>query len=302
MKTRTLFLISILLIGLLPGSTFAQDYPSGSLLWKISGNNLEKPSYLLGTLHLKSGNYLNEIAGAAEAIAESEQIIGELDMTDMAKIQQQMMPAMMMSADTTYKLLYTEEEYKLVSEKITSILGMGLDQLGMLKPSAIQTTIVALIFKKLIPDSDEANSLDIVIQRIGQEGNKPIIGLEEVNNQVQALFGASLQRQAELLLCNLQNLDELGIHEASVLVANYDKADLNALYFDSFQSDDSSCPSTKEEKDLLLKHRNDKWLEKLPALMKEKSSFIAVGALHLAGEEGLLHQLTLLGYVIEAVN
>jgi len=295
-------LISILLIGLLPGSVFAQDYPSGSLLWKVSGNNLEKPSYLLGTLHLKSGNYLNEIAGATEAIAESEQIIGELDMTDMTKIQQQMMPAMMMSADTTYKLLYTEEEYKLVSEKITSILGMGLDQLGMLKPSAIQTTIAAMIFKKLIPDLDETNSLDIAIQRIGQERSKPIIGLEEVGDQVRALFGASLQRQAELLLCNMQNLDELGIQEASALMADYDKADLNALYFDGFQSDDSSCPSTQEEKNLLLKHRNDKWLEKLPALMKEKSSFIAVGALHLAGEEGLLHQLTLMGYAIEPVN
>ena len=302
MKTRTLFLISILIIGFFLGSLCAQNYPNGSLLWKISGNSLEKPSYLLGTFHLKSGNYLEEINGALDAIAECEQMVGEVDMTDMMKVQQQMMPAMMMSPDTTYKMLYSEAEYELVNEKMISVLGMGLEQLGVLKPSAIQTTIVSIICQKLIPDFDAENPMDVAIRKMGQKENKPILSLELVEDQILALFGTSLRRQADLLLCNMQNLDEVGEQAAILMIENYDKGDLNALYSESFQDDNSPCPSTTEEKNALLKHRNDKWMEKLPEIMKDKSSFIAVGALHLAGEEGLLYQLKQLGYTVEPVE
>ena len=50
------------------------------------------------------------------------------------------------------------------------------------------------------------------------------------------------------------------------------------------------------------KDRNVKWLEKLPAMMSEKSSFIAVGCLHLIGEGGLIEGLRKLGYKVEAVK
>jgi uncharacterized protein YbaP (TraB family) len=43
-------------------------------------------------------------------------------------------------------------------------------------------------------------------------------------------------------------------------------------------------------------------MQKLPEIMKEKSSFIAVGALHLAGEEGLLNLLKEAGYTVEPVG
>lgn len=301
MKTKTVLLI--LSVVFFSGNLFAQNYPSGSLLWKVSGNNLKTPSYLLGTFHLKTGDYLDKIPGALDAIAASEQIIGELDMTDVMKVQQQLMPGMMMASDTTYKMLYSEDEYNFVSDKLMSIFGVGLEQMGVLKPSALQTSIVAMMYMKLIPGFNPENSLDLVVQKMGQEAGKKILELESVSDQIGALFNASsLQRQAELLLCNLQSLDELGQQAATKLMEDYDNADLNALYFESFLNEDTPCQSTEEERYLMLKYRNDKWMEKLPSLMKDKSSFVAVGALHLAGEEGLLHQLMQLGYIVEAVN
>ena len=50
------------------------------------------------------------------------------------------------------------------------------------------------------------------------------------------------------------------------------------------------------------KERNDKWLAKLPGLMSERPLFVAVGALHLAGEEGLLRQLHAMGYKVTPVK
>jgi uncharacterized protein YbaP (TraB family) len=49
----------------------------------------------------------------------------------------------------------------------------------------------------------------------------------------------------------------------------------------------------------LLDDRNNNWMKKLPALMKDKSQFIAVGALHLAGPVGLVYQLRKAGYTVK---
>jgi Uncharacterized protein conserved in bacteria len=306
MKTKiSLLFLAFVLIS--TGDFFASDYPSGSILWKVSGKDLKKPSYLLGTLHLETGDYLNKISGALDVFAETEQVVGELDMTDMMKVQQQLMPGMMMPTDTTYKMLYSDEDYLYVSEQLTSFVGVGLDHMGILKPSALQTTIVAMIYQKLLPDFDGSNSIDMVVQYMAVEAGKPVLELETVNDQIAALFDASpLQRQADLLLCMLRESNDSDklVQDALKLIEDYHKGDLNTLYYDGFnkKEDDAVCQPTQEEKDKVLKCRNDKWMKKLPELMKDKSSFIAVGALHLAGEEGLLHQLMQMGYIVEAIR
>ena len=50
------------------------------LLWKISGNKLEQPSYLFGTHHLVQLSYLENIDGVEEAFMATEQTVGEVDM------------------------------------------------------------------------------------------------------------------------------------------------------------------------------------------------------------------------------
>lgn len=52
----------------------------------------------------------------------------------------------------------------------------------------------------------------------------------------------------------------------------------------------------------LLAGRNKLWMEKIPALINEKSTFIAVGALHLCGDEGLIHLLREKGYTLRPVK
>ena len=56
----------LLLLMIATGSLYAQTeaYKSDSVLWKILGKDLSEPSYLLGTLHLKPGEYFDSIPGA----------------------------------------------------------------------------------------------------------------------------------------------------------------------------------------------------------------------------------------------
>ena len=52
----------------------------------------------------------------------------------------------------------------------------------------------------------------------------------------------------------------------------------------------------------MIKKRNDNWMQTLPALFKKQSNFVAVGALHLAGSDGLVEQLKRMGYTVTAKN
>jgi uncharacterized protein YbaP (TraB family) len=301
---KTQYLLPFLLL-LVTCNLWAQEknYPTGALLWKVSGKDLGKPSYILGTFHVKTGDYLDSIPGARAALNVSEQVIGELVLDNLAGMQQQTAPDVMMPADTTYHQLYSEENYRFVSEKIAAVLGVGLDQMGILKPVAIQTAVSVMEYIKNIPDFNPENALDMYVQKEAIKNQQPVLGLETLQDQISAFFkSSSLQRQADLLLCYFKNTDEIIATELKLLADSYDKGDLNTIYAHFIAGEADPCPATQEERNSLFKNRNDRWLKKLPALMNEKSSFICVGAGHLAGEEGLLYQLKQAGYVIEAVK
>ncbi len=213
-----------------------------------------------------------------------------------------------MPADTTYNMLYNDSDYQTVNKGLSAIFGTGLEQLGKLKPSGIQMLYLQILISKYYPELNPMNLLDIYIQKEATEKQKPTIGLESVEAQCSFLFeSSSLKRQSELLLCNIKSsegkntLDEMKIL-LDRMESIYNQGALNEL-FKIYVSDTSNpCPSTPEELNIINKNRNDAWMKKLPELMRNNASFIAVGALHLAGEDGLLNQLEIAGYQVEAVK
>ena len=309
MKTMKVMrkLILALVLMVLASNLFAQtnDYKTGSLLWKVSGNGLDKPSYILGTFHAKTSTYLDKIPGAKAHLDASEQVIGEIIMADMMAQASKIQQKMMMPADTTYKMLYNDSDYQIVSDGIKSILGAGLDQMGVLTPSGIQISILNILMMKNYPEIMTTPILDAYIQSVGLEQQKPVIGLETMDHQIYVLFeSSSLQRQADALLCAIKAskgvdlLSDEMLNDLKKLETLYDNGDLNGLLK---LLKENPCPDPQNEY-IINKARNDAWMKKLPELMKDKSSFIAVGALHIAGEEGLLNQLEQAGYTVEAVK
>jgi len=298
-KTVLLFLLVVA-----TGSLHAQAETgkSGSVLWKISGKDLSKPSYLLGTLHLKPGEYFDSIPGATAALQSCEQVVGEINMTDMAGMQMQMQQAMMMTSDTTYKMLYSDDDYRFVNEKLSSLLpNSDLDNFGKFKPAAIQLTVIAFAYMKYFPGINPMNTLDVHIQSEATKEQKPVLELETVDDQIRILFGTtSLRSQADDLLCGLKNMDKM-MAMIPEQIKYYNQGDLNKLY-QQYLEDDKICPSDPSESAAVIKDRNHAWMKKLPEMMKEKSSFVAVGALHLAGEDGLLNLLEQAGYQVDPVG
>ncbi|MDR0332263.1 MAG: TraB/GumN family protein [Dysgonamonadaceae bacterium] len=291
--------IILLVICVLTLQSFALE---NSLLWKVSGNGLTKPSYIFGTHHLIPLSFLDTVNGLNDAFEQTEQTVGEVDMSNMLEMQMQMMQHAMMPEGVTYQSLLSEDDFMLLDSTLTSLTGTGLAQMGQLKPTLLGLSISVLLYQRYYPETASGENLDIHFQQEAVKRSRPAIGLESIENQIHVLFEiSSIERQAESLMCMIKHPEMLkemidNLHEL------YFAHNINALYELWKEDANSPCVSTEEERNALNKDRNLRWLDKLPAIMSEKSSFIAVGALHLPGEDGLIEGLRRLGYTVEAVK
>jgi uncharacterized protein YbaP (TraB family) len=280
------------------------DAFTGALLWKISGKGLEKPSYIFGTHHLYNLSFFDKVPGAKAALESSEQVVGELLWADRGALAAQLQAAAMMPEGESYEKMLSPDDYKTLDEGLRQLIGVGLsDRFKVFKPGMISLMISQIIFAQANPgfNSMEHVALDVYVQNYATEKGEPVIGLETVEDEIHALFDVEpMKFQAEQLVCLVKNI-AYQIESLKKLGENYAYGSLAALYTDSFNNPDDPCPTSEASQSALLKERNDKWLAKLPAIMSDKSSFIAVGALHLAGEEGLLYQLSKMGYTVTAV-
>lgn len=277
---------------------------TGALLWKVSGNGLEKPSYILGTHHLVHVKFVDSIPGLRDVMENTEQTVGELLMSDQAAMQAKVMQAAMMPAGESYKNMLSTEDYEKLDKGLRDVFSVGMEQFGQMKPGMISLAYTITLYTKLYPEFNPMSheAIDAYVQRIAKDKGKPVLGLETVDDQVYALFDAEpLKDQAVALVCAVgqgmsvkESLDKLNGY--------YHKGELSNMYDLAFNDPDDTCKASQKAQNAINKDRNDKWLLKFPQIMKEKPSLIAVGALHLAGEEGLLYQLAKMGYKIQAVK
>ena len=143
---------------------------------------------------------------------------------------------------------------------------------------------------------------DTFFQSQAIQNGKKVDGLETAEFQFNLLFnGSSLQRQAQLLMCTLNHI-ETEVENLKRLTNAYMKQDLNTMLKISEERKGDQCDALPGEEDAMIYNRNKAWAEKLPAIMKAAPTFVAVGALHLPGEKGLLNLLKRQGYTVEAVK
>ncbi len=263
-----------------------------SLLWEISGNGLKKSSYLFGTYHFAGKDFIDTMKVLHSKLSMADGIVGEviIDNTMASKLA----PYMVMKNNFLDKLL-TPGEYTIVADHLKKISGYDLKLFNSLKPVAVQLTMLQFTAPKTISPTNPA--LDQYIQDYGKANKKQIIGLETLEDQATVLFGSSLERQKELLLKGVKD-EEKSKKEGQLLYDNYTAQNLLELE-KLFTKLDGY---TQEELDQLLKNRNNKWLAQLPNLMANQSLFIAVGAGHLVGNDGLIKGLKKLGYAVTPVT
>ncbi len=277
---------------------FSLCFSQAQLLWKVTGNGLKHPSYLFGTHHLIPISFFDSVPGLYNAFNNSKMVIGEMVLSNIdatAKIQQ----AAIMPNHIKINDLLNEDEYKMVDAELKSVLKMNLKELSIMNPTLILTLYEMEIFKKLTGFSDDVQA-DSYFQLVATEKGNKVIGLETVNQQIDFLFGnGSLERQADILVETIQHKDS-AVTEMITLNKLYRAGKIEEL-IEMSKAKVSIAKMTDEEYAKLVDNRNADWVTKLPSYFKETSCFVAVGAMHLGGKNGLIKQLQKMGYKVTSI-
>ena len=280
------------------------------LLWKISGNGLQKPSYIIGTYHLANVSFTDSIKGLKAAMDATEQVYGEIVMADIASPEniQKMQAAMMLPDGQTLDKLFTTDEMTRINALVKSVLGVDMtnpmvaQQLGKLTPYALQVQLGVLIYLKKHPGFNPNEGFDSYFQKEAAAKGKGVGGLETFDFQINTLYkSTTMERQKQLLLCLADNL-EFNEEQTENIVKAFFTQDLDGIEKAMDAKLNNTCDGTPEEKETLIYSRNDNWMKQMPEIMKQKATLFAVGAGHLPGERGLLAQLKKAGYTVEGVK
>ncbi len=283
---------------------------NAQLLYKISGNGLNTPSYIVGTYHLAPASYVDSIPGARVALETAEQVCGELSMDEMSSLEgtQKVMAAMMLPDGQSLKDVLSEEEFAKLDAFMADVMGVGLSnpmvgaQLGKMTPMAIATQLQLLQYMKMTPGFNPNALIDSYFQTEASKNGKPVIGFETMDFQISVLYkGRSIERQKVQLMCMIDNR-EYELMMMKTLTEAYFAQDIAKLLEVTEEKLGNKCDSTPEEDEALIYGRNADWVEKMPAIMGDKSTLFVVGAAHLPGERGVLELLKKKGYAVEVVK
>jgi uncharacterized protein YbaP (TraB family) len=288
-KHRYLF-IACWLICFSFNHTWSQVYNQPALLWKISGKDLLRSSYLYGTVHSigKQDFFLpNETKAAfvqCKVLAtENASIVRYFSKEDWARIgNQKYLP----QGKTLSEVIEPEDYDTLV--KYMRQLKVYKKEYLRLKPFYIGDVLFSKQFKLT---SQNTTGYELVFWRWALRSNKAgkpmaMMGLEETKQTLAALDSLDTRQQVKDLLKEVQ----LNFQSVKQLIVAYKAQDITSLY--------EMSAANAEEYRILVKNRNLEWLDNIDRLVHAQPTFIAVGAAHLAGEYGLIQLLQELGYEV----
>ena len=264
-----------------------------SLCWKIYDNGLTDTSYLYGTMHVQDSRVFQFKNGIQEAFNRCEIFALELNMDSVNTFQ--LMDELIMEPPNRLDSLLTKKEYDLVSQYFKDTLGVGLMIFNKMQP--IYTSQL-ISFEKLKKDQDVA--LDIYFFNEAKKQNKTTVGLEFMEEQLNAFKSIPYDVQAKELFKAVENAYKGEGQEIDELIEYYLNEDLDKLLELTLNSQFMDEEINIIFKQVFLIDRNHKMAERSIKYMKSGPTFIAVGAAHLPGKEGVIENLRKKGYTVEA--
>ena len=262
-----------------------------SLLWEVSGNGLTQSSYLFGTFHLMCKDDIHLSNQLKTALAQSDTVYMEMDMDDPSTILGGLL-FMNMKDGKTLEQLYTPAEYKKVKTFFTDSLHTPISFLQSMKPMLLE----ALLYPKLMP-CKSVSGVEEELIKIAKQEKKEIKGLETMEFQASVFDSIPYSEQAKELL---NSIDSLSTYKTmfDTMMNVYKSQRINeieALF-------NKSEFGMKDHQDILLNNRNKNWVKQLKIITKNNNVFVAVGAGHLVGKEGLISLLRKEGYTVKPLE
>lgn len=262
-----------------------------ALLWKISGPRLKKNSYLFGTAHLIEKENFLFTKKLHRKIKQSRSLMMELKgIPDPQKV----LDLIMLEKGEFFDFFnqaQIDSIYTWADENFQMNETMFKMSFTKMKPFAVMQLATEVYFQ------GKTESYEITFEKIAKENQISTIGLETIEEQMSLFDNLSDIQQSEMLMAAIRNQEE-DIEDAKKMQKLYTNQNLNALY----KMITSSGGIISEEQNKFLDNRNKNWIPKIIHEISKHKTFIAVGAGHLDGQQGVIQLLINKGYTLTPIQ
>jgi len=266
----------------------AQGLAGQALVYQVSRDG-SPPSYLAGTMHSEDPRVTGLLSEFAPLIERADIVALEIvpDGVTMLAVG----AATLLPRDQSLRRLIGKERFDALLAAATG-LGLPVEVMDRLKPWAAAVMLG-------MPAAETGRFLDMEIYLQALAGRQQTVGLETAAEQLAVFDGMTQEVQLVLLDEMVKNAPDMP-RQMEELTAAYLSGDLGQLDGVARQQYGDMQPAVRRWFDeALLAQRNARMLARLSAILDEGSVFVAVGALHLGGESGLIAGLRRLGYRVE---
>ncbi len=275
-----------------------------ALLWRVEGQGLA-PSYLFGTMHLSDERITKLSPAVSKALTGAKAVV--LEIGDLS-------PAALAGAvaSSGADLVYADgrsladslqpDEFEKV-KAVVSASGLPGEAARMLKPWLI-STLLSISECERRKAASGAKVLDMQIAETAKASGIPVAGLETINEQLAALSGIPEDQQLQMLRLSLKYFDRTN-DMMETMVQLYLRRDMGAaMPFQSALADEMGIPDSAFDgfRKSLLEDRNKRMSAGARPYLEKGNAFVAVGALHLPGETGLVALLRKAGFTVVPVE
>lgn len=269
---------------------FATFHASGldaQLLWKVTKDNDEKPSYLFGTIHIVPEKQFVVWPAVDSAFNASSTLVMEMDLEMSASEMLQAAKQMSLPESKTLEAYIPKEKFERIRTYCIDSLAWKkrkFNRYSRMKPFFFSSLVLSAQLGKV-------KGYEQYFSSQAKRKKMPVLGLETLQQQMEALDAISIEEQAVALDESIVS----GRAEYDKLLKVYLNRDLETLGKQMVENDEMMDDFSAE----LLTKRNKNWVPLLQKWMSEEPIFVAVGAGHLPGEDGLINLLKSEGYRVE---
>ncbi|MEX2524923.1 MAG: TraB/GumN family protein [Gammaproteobacteria bacterium] len=258
------------------------------ILWRVGAPG-DESGYIFGTIHVGDESIVDLPEPVEEALAGSRHFVMEA-VPDAEQAMQ--LSSMMFFSDGRYlKELVSEGMF----DRVTTIL-----QSYHLPQQAVLAMKPWAAFVTMSYPADLRKILDLVLMETALDNGARVHGLETLREQGEIFNQMPLDDQLRLLADTVCHYDTVQ-KDFEIMKSLYLQRDLKGLYIhgQSHAFDDNSAYESLTER--ILHKRNHTMVERMQEYLEQGAAFIAVGAMHLPGEDGILNLLEKQGYRITKI-
>ncbi|ASY64549.1 hypothetical protein SJ05684_c31250 [Sinorhizobium sojae CCBAU 05684] len=284
----------------------AAAVPNGKgLLWKIEGSG-SAPSFLLGTMHVTDPRVLAMPAGAADAFAAAATVIVESDeIIDERKASAAIMmrPDLTMFAGNRTINDFLEPQDRERLEAGLKARGIPLPLVSKMKPWMI-ASFVALPACEFSRKAAGASFLDKKLAEDAVGQGKSLKGLETLVEQLSAMDSLPVEWHLQALIDTLalgRTIDDVLTTMTDLYLTGEIGMIMPMMRAVSAEVSADDLGYADFEQRIII-DRNRTMAARAEPMLKEGSAFMAVGALHLPGKEGLVELLRQQGFTVTPVD